>query len=562
MLKRLIIKSFAIIEDLTIDFKDGMTVLTGETGAGKSLIIDTISLLLGARADSDMIRYQDEKATIIGEFSFENPKIKQLCEKYEIKEDGNLVILREIFINKSNVIKINNSTVNLTILKQFASLLADIHVQNDTYRLFNPETYLSFIDPVDDEAFNKIFSDYSMALSRYQAAKKKYVTIENGQKASIDRLEFIQYEAKEIEALDLYEDKDIKLEEQINKLSNYDKIFNGLSESYNLLTSEYFINDNVYDASAKLRKLADYDSSYAEISDKLADSYDLIEECKQKIHSELNNMDYDDKELDNLVSELNEIDHVKTKYKKSVNELIERLQAIKLEIDMITNYDEVLEDAKNQVIETFSKLKNVSIKMTDYRKKLSKKIEKAIIEECKDLDLPNSLFEIRFNEVDYLDPFKSDIFTDNGVDSVDFMISLNKGEPLKPLNKTASGGELSRIMLAFKVFFSKQSHLSLMVFDEIDTGVSGKTASEIARKIHSISKFMQVFCITHMPQVAAIGDNHIYIYKETENNRTRTQIEFLTGEKRVEAIAVMLSGDKISRFAIEHARELIEELNE
>ena len=556
MLSRLTVKNFAIIEDLTVEFNKGMTVLTGETGAGKSLIIDTISLLLGSRADSDMIRYGSSSASILGVFEYDT-KLEDLFKKYNIPILDEISIYREIFDNSRNVIKINNLSVSLTILKKISALLADIHVQNDTYKLFDPERYLSFIDPFDDEKFDKLISKYTKSLYDYHQAINEYETIIKGQKTALDKLEYLQYELNEISSLNLYENIDVELEEKIAKLSNYDKIYSNLTDAYNSLENEISIIDNIYDAAKSLQKIEEYDLIYKDDSEKLFDSYYIIEEIKNNISSQINDLDYDEDELNSYNEQLNEINKIKDKYKKNVNELISYANDISLQIEMTTNYDNFLSITKDKCVELYNILVNDSKKITEYRKSLSKKLESGIINECIELDLENTRFEIQFNDVEYNDPFDKSIFNENGVDFVEFMISFNKGEPLKRLYKVASGGEMSRIMLAFKSYLASKSIVSLMVFDEIDTGVSGSTAKKIANKLHNISLSTQVLCITHLPQVAAIGDNHKKIYKLLENDRTYTQIKDLKLDERIEEIAMMLSGDKMSLYALEHAKSLL-----
>ncbi|MBQ9124297.1 MAG: DNA repair protein RecN [Acholeplasmatales bacterium] len=554
MLLRLTVKNFAIIEDLTVEFNKGMTVLTGETGAGKSLIIDTISLLLGSRADSDMIRYGSTSASILGVFSYDK-KLDDIFNKYNLPISNEISIYREIFDNSKNTIKINNHSVSLTILKSIASMLADIHVQNDTYKLFDPDKYLSFIDPIEDYKFYKLLGKYTKDLYDYNIVINEYEKIVKGQKTALDRLEYLEYELNEITSLNLYDDIDIELEDKIAKLSNYDKIHSNLSEAYSNLDA---ILDNLYTGSKALQKIEEYDSLYQQSTEKLFDSYYIIEEIKNDISSQLNDMDFDEEELNLYIEKLNEINKAKDKYKKSVKELIDYAKDISLQIEMTTNYDNILAITKEKCINSFNKLVDSSKNLTDYRKALAKKLEAGIIKECIDLDLENTKFEIAFNNPDYNDPFNKNIFNDNGVDSVDFLISFNKGEPLKKLYKVASGGEMSRIMLAFKSYFAAKSIVSLMVFDEIDTGVSGVTAKKIANKLYNISLSTQVLCITHLPQVAAIGDNHKKIYKILDNDRTFTQINDLDLNQRIEEIAMMLSGDRMSLYALEHAKALLE----
>ncbi len=557
MLFELSVKNFAIIEDINLKFNSGMTVLTGETGAGKSLIIDTISLLLGARADSDMIRYNESKAIVKGVFSH-NSLLDDLFNKNNIRILDTITVYREIIDSSRNVIKINDTNVTLQLLKNISGYLADIHIQNDIFKLFNPDNYLSFIDPKNDNKFDKLIGNYSKDLYNYLDKYKTYDKIILGNKNLKEKLEFLVYEKNELESLELYSGIDKELEEKVNKLSNFDKIKNSLISSYNALESENSGIDAIYEASKELSNISSYDNKFNDYSEKLMDMYYIASDIKEDLYKGIDSLDYDEDELNNSIDKLNKINKAKDKYKKNVDELIKYLNDISIEIDMNDNYDELLSNTKKELEALYNKLKASSQALTDYRKKLAKEIEKGIISEACDLDLEDTNFNVLFNDVKYDDYLNKSIFNDNGVDSVDFMISFNKGEPLKSLYKVASGGEMSRIMLAFKSYFSKNSSNDLMIFDEIDTGVSGVTAKKIANKMKKISEHMQVLCITHLPQVAGIGKYHKYIYKVSEGNRTKTLIEDIDGEKRIYEIAKMLSGDKISLYALEHAKELIE----
>ncbi|MDE7162265.1 MAG: DNA repair protein RecN [Anaeroplasmataceae bacterium] len=559
MLESLSVRNFAIIEDIHIEFKKGMTVLTGETGAGKSLIIDTISLLLGARADNDMIRYGEKKATIIGVFSDITPSLNELLKRFGIPAEDQLTIQREIQDNGKNTIKLNSVSISLTMLKQISVFLADIHVQNDTFRLFNPESYLSMICPTQDSAYDKLVSAYTIAYSKYLDAYHKYQHIIQGQRESQERLEYMLYEQEELTNLKLEPNLDERLSSEISKLENYDKIYSNLNEAYQNLENSYFSIDSIYEAANHLKKIADLDESYQDSYEKSLDCYYILDEIKGKISSQVNELDFDEEELNSKIEQLNSIEKAKTKYKKSVNELIEYLEHITLEIDMVNHYDEVLEEAKKNVILTHQVVKQSAIQLSNYRKKLAGEIEKGILKECADLDLEDTQFKIQFSNGNLEDPMNTSIFLETGIDTIDFMISFNPGEPLKSLSKVASGGEMSRIMLAFKSFFAKSSTLSLMVFDEIDTGVSGATAKKIALKMKSIAQYAQVLCITHLPQVASIGDSHIHIYKEITNQRTTTHYKYLSLEERIEEVAMMLSGDKMSLYALEHAKAMLNE---
>lgn len=555
MLKSLSVKDFAIIEDLTVEFNNGMTVLTGETGAGKSLIIDTISLLLGARADSDMIRYGNKEAKVTG--IFENTsELSTLFSKLGIEDKDFITIERIITENSKNTIKVNGTLVTLNELKQISKRLADLHIQNDTYRLFNPDGYLDLLDSLAKNDFNELLSSYSLALMKYNEAIKEYEMVLNGKKNLEEKLEFLKYEKEELEEIGLYPNMDIELDEAISKLSNYDKIKNSLSEAYNYLDRNEAI-DSIYEASKALEKIEDYSKEYEENKSKVLDCYYILDEVKSNLYNQLDSLDYDEDELNNLIEKQNKLSNAKEKYKKTLAELIDYLNEITLEIDMAENYDDTLSLKKNAVISLFDKLKEKAKSLTSYRRKVADKLSSSIILECKDLDLENTQFEVSFNEVNFDNPFDKSIFKENGCDQISFLVSFNKGEPLKMLYKVASGGEASRMMLAFKTIFYKVSNVSLLIFDEIDTGVSGQTAKKIANKIYDISKNVQVLCITHLPQVASIGDYHKHIYKELVDGRTKTLVKDLTKEERIEEIAKMLSGDSLSLFALEHAKELL-----
>lgn len=558
MLLSLTVQDFAIIEDIHIDFKSGMTVLTGETGAGKSLIIDTISLLLGQRADSDMVRYGKKKAIIIGCFDYQNDKIDELLERFNIPKEKVLTIERHIAINGNNLIKLNGIGIPLTLLKQIASVLANIHTQGDTFKLFDPDTYLDFITPISDIQYEKLFNQYTIAYASYLKVYQQYDRVLKGQKESQEKLENLQYERQELSSFQLYSGIDEELKNEISKLENYDKIYSNLSAAYEKLNNDYFSNDQIYEASIHLKKISDLDEEYEKVYQLLSDSYYQLEEALGLLSKQITSLDFNQEELNLKIEAYQNIEKIKSKYHKTVDELLAYLDEITLQIDMIENYDDVLKRNYDYLKEAFNMVSLAAKSLSDYRKAYAKKIEQGILKECKELDLEQTRFEIVFEEVKLDDLLNCSIFTDTGVDKVNLCISFNEGEPLKPLHKVASGGEMSRIMLAFKSFFAKQTTLSLMVFDEIDTGVSGSTAKKIAIKLHAIATFTQVLCITHLPQVASIGDAHIHIYKEVYEHRTTTHFKYLNLQERIEEVAMMLSGDKMSIYALEHAKSLLD----
>ena len=562
MLQMVRVKNFAIIEDIEVNFNKNMTVLTGQTGAGKSLIIDAISLILGARADLDMIRYGESESTITAVFNDLSSEALECINNLGYNFNSEITITRVISNTGKNVIKVNNQNVTLNQLKQIGLYLGDIHVQHDTYRLINKDNYLSFLDDFKDKTFLNHYNNYQVKRIKYLDALKKYNDCLKKSKDLSNKLEFLQFQKEELEALSLEEDIDLKLEAEIEKLSNFDKIFTNLNEAYQKISDDVFNLDSLYEAAMNLGKIKEFDPDYTSNHEALLDAYYQIEEIKSYLYKAKDALDFDPDYLDDLNSRLYEINKVKEKYKMSVNELIKYLADITLELSLITNFDEAIKELKNDIIIKHQDLVKTSNTLRSYREKNARRCEKAIVKECVDLDLAHTKFEIIFNEVDLTDPFNSSIFLENGIDVVDFYISFNIGEPVKPLNKVASGGELSRIMLAFKAIYLEKNPLSFMVFDEIDSGVSGVTARKIAMKMHEISKRTQVLAITHLAQVAAIADTQLYIAKEEESKRTKTVVKQLSYDERITEIAIMLSGMELSSGILQTAKALLDSFKE
>lgn len=562
MLQMVRVKNFAIIEDIEVNFNKNMTVLTGQTGAGKSLIIDAISLILGARADLDMIRYGETESTITAVFNELSIDAIECINNLGYNFNSEITITRVISNTGKNVIKVNNQNVTLNQLKQIGLYLGDIHVQHDTYRLINKDNYLSFLDDFKDKTFLNHYNNYQVKRIKYLDALKKYNDCLKKSKDLSNKLEFLQFQKEELEALSLEEDIDLKLEAEIEKLSNFDKIFTNLNEAYQKISDDVFNLDSLYEAAMNLGKIKEFDPEYTSNHEALLDAYYQIEEIKSYLYKAKDALDFDPDYLDDLNSRLYEINKVKEKYKMSVNELIKYLADITLELSLITNFDEAIKELKNDIIIKHQDLVKISNTLRSYREKNARRCEKAIVKECVDLDLAHTKFEIVFNEVDLTDPFNSSIFLENGIDVVDFYISFNIGEPVKPLNKVASGGELSRIMLAFKAIYLEKNPLSFMVFDEIDSGVSGVTARKIAMKMHEISKRTQVLAITHLAQVAAIADTQLYIAKEEESKRTKTVVKQLSYDERITEIAIMLSGMELSSGILQTAKALLDSFKE
>lgn len=559
MLSKIQVKNLAILEDVEVNFHHNMTVLTGQTGAGKSLIIDAIGLLLGSRADTDMIRYGEKEAVVAGVFSEVSLEVKEILTNYGINIKEELIISRKLTNTGKNTIKVNDQAITLGQLKQIGLYLGDIHVQHDTYRLINKDNYLSFLDDFKDKKFLKVYNDYQLKRISYLERLKQYQDCLKKSRDLTAKVDYLIFQKEELEALELSKDLDIELANEIEKLSNFDKIFSSLNEAYEKLNSQYFELDELYEATSLLDSIESFDEDYKKNSSMLKDAYYQIEEVKSFLYKAKDSLDFDPVYLDELNTRLYAINKAKEKYHKSNNELISYLNEITLELSLATNFDETINTLKEEVVSSYQEVMSKAKLLREYRQKEAIKISKALVKECNDLDLCHTEFEVSFNEVNFTDPFNANIFGDSGIDEIDFLITFNVGEPPKPLSKVASGGELSRIMLAFKILYLNKNPLSLMVFDEIDSGISGKTASKIARKLHEIGSRVQVLAITHLAQVAAISDHHLFISKEELAGRTKTSIKEIIGDERVSEIALMLSGMELNSSILQTAKEMLED---
>ena len=557
MLSYISVKNFAIIENIEVDFNKGMTALTGETGAGKSLLIDAIGLLLGDRATSNIVRTGSKKAEVEGIFISNNPKIESLLKSFGIDyKDSQLLIKRQITTSNNNIIKINNHTVTLSQLNEITSLLADIHTQHDTHRLINPQTYLGIIDGFENELTQELLEKYREELAKYKEELKELNRLKNTNNDLLERLDLMKFQVKELESynLDILEEE--MLIEEVEKMKNFDEIYQSLNEAKLLLETTNAL-DNIYTSAKKIESIEEYGDVYSKLKLRLLEAYYELDDAFSTLKGELNLLDFNPHLLDSHQERLNSLDSLKRKYRKELPDLIEYLEKTKEDINNIDNFDEVINTQILLVQKRFENLKIEALKVSDLRIKTSMFIESELLSILVDLELKDTYFKIIFlNKIEdnYLNYNQ---FLHDGIDEVDFLITTNVGEPLKPLSKAASGGEMSRIMLGLKSLLVTSLNLSLIIFDEIDSGVSGFVANQVAKKIKEISSTTQVICITHIPQVAAVSDHHLFISKSVEGERTRAFIKDLVQDDRIQEIAQMISGEKVSSASIESAKELL-----
>ncbi len=557
MLTYISVKNFAIIENIEVEFMPGMTSLTGETGAGKSLLIDAIGLLLGDRATSNIVRTGSKKAEVEGIFKYKTPIITLLLEKLGIEvRDNELIIKRQITQNNNNIIRINNNIVSLKDLKEITSKLADIHTQLDTHRLINPLTYLDIIDGFKSTKTEELIEEYKTYLKDYKQNLKELNHLENSNDNLLERLDLMRFQVQELESYNLDVKEEQELIQEVEKMENFDKIYQSLNQTKEMIESIKAI-DTIYDAAKNLEEISSLNEKYQNILSRFNSSYFELDDAFQELKDEIGSLDFNPSLLFQHQERLNILDNLKRKYRKDIPELINYLEQIKKDINDIDNFDEVIMDKTEVVKKAYFDTLDSALLLTSLRKDTSLYIEKELLNILSDLELDKTDFKVEFlNQLD--DDYRnSSIFLEKGIDEVDFLLTTNVGEPLKSLSKSASGGEMSRIMLGFKNLLTKSLGLSLIIFDEIDSGVSGYIAFQVAKKMVEISKNTQVICITHIPQVASISDNHLKISKSVIENRTKASIKVLQGNNRITEIAEMISGDKITDASIESAKELL-----
>lgn len=546
MLSNLRVKNFAIIDNINVEFDKGFTVLTGETGAGKSLIIDAIGLLFGERSSTSIVRNGESKAIVEGVFENLSNNTKVILDEMGVEslEDDMLIIKREINLTGKSIVRVNGEIVTLNQLEKLASTLGDIHTQDDTKKLFQPENYLAFID---DENSLSILNEYLDFKKIYFQNIKKYKNLINSEEDITKNLEYWVYQLNELEKANLVVGELENLEEELDLLDNYEVIYKLLLEIKDTFRNQD-ISGSLYGVVNVLEKLSKINSKYSKQYEQLNDAYYIVEDIESTIKDDFNHLEFDENHLNDLNERINYLNSLCRKYRTDINGLIKLKEDLKEKINNVDNIDVYIEDAKKDVVKSFNNLANVSKKLTSVRKNNAESLIKNIKGTLCDLLLDKVQIDIKFNDYNLTDPFQSSIFLDDGCDIIDILVSFNVGENLKPLSKVASGGEMSRVMLALKVNMLENLHLSTIIFDEIDSGVSGEAAAGVASKMKEISKYTQVLAITHLPIVASTADTQMLISKEVVNDRTLTNVSTLTFEERVDVLSKMLSpGDTTNK---------------
>ena len=556
MLLQLSIKNFALIEEITLDLDEGFTILAGETGAGKSILIDAINYVLGSKFNKDLIRTGEEKTCVEAICSIEdNKSLKEILDFYDIEYDDILIISRESFKNGKSVIRVNGKAIILSNLRKISEKLIDIHGQHSNQNLLNKDRHIEYLDSFGKINLENDFIKYKESFVEFKDIKDKILSL-NKNESDEKLVDYIKYQIEEIDNVSLSAGEEEKLIDRYNILSNHEKIRNSLARSYSYLdssTGEYSVLDSLDFVVREISAIEKHSEKAKLIKERVNNTYYELQDLTKDIKSLLDESYYDENELDEINSRIYKIGLLKKKYGSSIEEILKYRENLDKQYQEIINSEEIIKELKNKLIVIEKRLDKYSKNIHEKRVILGKAIEEKIEKELKYVGLGKCTFKI---SIEYDDSFNL-----KGKDKVQFMISTNLGEPIKPMEKIVSGGELSRIMLSLKSVFIDKDNTPTIIFDEIDTGISGRIAQCVAEKMYEISNKHQVLCITHLPQIASMSDNHYMVKKYIENEKTFTKIEKINEEKKIEEIAIMLGGVKLTENTLTNAREIIELAN-
>ncbi len=544
MIEQLMVKDYILFDYALIDFKKGMTVITGETGAGKSLLIDAISYLCGQRINSSIVRKGKEKAILQMFCTFDDSRIFQLLEDNGFECEEGLLIQREIHANGKSTIRINHQISTLSFVRKLSSYLIDLHSQMDTYQLMDLKVQMNLLDQYAD--CNNLRNEVALAYKEYASKMNEYQTLVN-ETLSDDELDYLTQQYNQIDQANIQENELDELNKTLKELSEFEKNNELFSESIYQLNKENGLMDLSYNLYRSLNK-NDSTKTYAQA---FYDIYYQMDEIKEELQKKLEQFKSSDLSIDEIQSRIYTIKNLYKKYGGTYTSLMEYKEKLENKIDSILHRENILEQLSFEIEKKEKKYLELANHLSTKRKASFSKIEKEVMKHCQDLMLDKAQFKISCIEKE---PSK------DGIDSIEFMVSMNPGQALSSLKESASGGELSRFMLALKVVFQSQNGVGTMIFDEIDTGVSGKVAFAMGQKMHSLSTKNQVLCITHLASVACWADLHYCVKKESDDNQTKTNVSLLDEKETIEELAMMSSG-QINTASLEAASELKERVH-
>ena len=550
MLRELRLNNLAIIKNLDLEFNEKFIAMTGETGAGKSIILNGISLLIGERSHTDMIRNGAQSLFAEGVFELNENQKKRLNELgFEI-EDDELIITRYFDRNAKSKITVNGSRMTLSRLKELMVNIIDLVGQHEHQFLLNSDYHLHLLDRFLDDEGKMLFKKIRENVNKIKKLNLQIGNIEEEKSKIAEKKDILEFQLNEINSLELKENEDNELEEEYKILFNAGKISEKLEETSQFLKEgEFSILTALGRAKRNLEQLSDLSESYSELYEKIESVLYEVEEISYSVDNFVGDVEIDDRKLEKIVERIDDINRLKLKYGSTITEILEFRDKIEKDLSLVNFENEELENLKNEKIELVSQYFQNSEKLGEIRAKIAENLQNTIDVQLDDLNMANAKFKVEIT--------KTQEITAHGTDNAEFMIATNVGETFKPLAKIASGGEISRIMLALKTVFSAVDNISVLIFDEIDTGISGETVRRVAEKLRELSRNTQIICVTHSPQIAGKAQQQFFIKKEIENNFTETKVYELNTEERIREIARIISGDNITEASINHAKEIM-----
>ena len=553
MIDRISIENFALIDRLELDLRDGLTILSGETGAGKSIIIDALTLLTGGRSSTDFVRTGFEKSTITGIFSVSPSKGREITENFDIEVDDQLIVSKEIYLNGKNITKVNNKLVTVGILKDITKDMVDIHGQHEHHSLLDPHKHLGILDMFGGLEIRKLLNEYTDLFDQRKTIvtdlDKLHTSVENRER----EMDILKYEIEEIDkgSLKLGEDEDLLNERK--KMMNAEKLYNVSTKGYEKLyqgEENPPVVEQIGEIVSDLQSLSRFDENLTTMVSQLESALYQVEEVSRELLNYRDTLDLDPEALSTIEIRIDEINRLKRKYGTTIEDILSYHSAKVKELDELVNSEKHFNKLQQALENTEGKMRKIGAKITAARKKLGTVMGEKITKQLFDLSMEKTIFDVSFKE-------NVGNFHEHGMDEVEFLISPNPGEPLKPLARIASGGEMSRIMLAMKNILADIDKIETLVFDEVDTGIGGRTAQKVAEKLANVSYGRQVLCVSHLPQICVMAKTHFKILKKEVNGRTISHIQTLNHEEKIIEIARMISGAEVTEATINHAREML-----
>jgi DNA repair protein RecN (Recombination protein N) len=563
MLERLFVKDYALIEVAEVEFRSGLNIITGETGAGKSILVGALGLIVGDRASTDVIRKGAKKSIVEGVFVIkEYPKVKELLDEFDIEFEDRIIIRREISLKGSNRVFVNDTPATLSQIKTLGNMLVDMHGQHEHQSLLSTEKHIDFLDTLGN--YQKQLNSYKNLIDYLTTKKSELRKLLIREKELREKEELYRFQLKEIESVSPEDGEDVKLAEELKVLENAEHILSSANEIYSFV---YDTEDSVYDKLSYLKKLISdltrYDKKFAEQENEIDSALTSLSEVASFVREYGSEIEFDESALEEKRSRLGAINLLKKKYGGSLNSVLEKERELEDNLNLSLNFEREISSLKTEIEKIRKRAGEIAGIISEQRKKLALEIAPKVEAELKNLGMEDAKFEVRFSEtLSTSDEFipvagKELKYDEKGIDTVEFFISTNQGEDLKPLARIASGGEISRVMLALKTILAEKDSIPLLIFDEIDVGISGRIAQKVAETMRKLGFTHQVIAISHLPQIAAFGNHHFVIVKENSNARVISRVHELSPEERITELAKLISGETVVTAAVEHAKELL-----